>query len=473
MFCRTGLLVLTAGLTFAGVAAAEDDAATAKNDATADAAPSPEANKPQKAKTGDGADEKAKSDTDGNKKTAQLQGSTSTQNTSGRGTAVSETPDEEEQAAKKAPPHVPWRGTAVGWDHTVTASALGIGDDFQSDSHQQYVQTFSLGLNYFVIDEEVWSLAVATGPSVSVELTDSGSTTTRNEPWFNDLNSAVVLRARLFSDKDSGYATGMIFNHTLLYPTSPASAASGTIITTSPRVMNWHSFPLLPKSVSPVLNSVLLGASVRWDHRFGLATTAVNDDLQRTRQNAQGNTFASDQLSFGQLTQDTLREGFFLFFSEDLGPTNLQLFASWSFNQTYQPELGGSPNANCVVELDTGCVADSGTHNDEVIGETPNWQHGYGFAVGLSFFPMPEWGLNVAYANSTNQLGPDGQRRSPFYSPNAQFSAGIVVSIDGIYEAIVGPPRDSNFVLFSKNEPQKKKKNDEKKSAPAQLPIAF
>src|SRR5690606_23307776 len=114
-------------------------------------------------------------------------------------------PPDEEQEQKKAPPRLPWRGTAISWSHAVTTSALGIGEDFQSTAHQQYIQTVGLGLNYFLIDEDVWSLAIATGPSFSVEMTNSGATTTEREPWFNDLNSAVVFRTRFFSDKDSGY----------------------------------------------------------------------------------------------------------------------------------------------------------------------------------------------------------------------------------------------------------------------------
>ncbi len=376
---------------------------------------------------------------------------------------------EDEEKVLKAPPRVPWRGSAIGWDNSVTASALGIGRDFQSDAHQSYVQTFSLGLNYFLLDEDGWSIAVATGPSFSVELTDSAQTTTRREPWFNDLNTSVVLRSRWYADKSSGYATGGIFNHTLLFPTSPASGASGTVITTSPRFMHWHAIPLLPKDVSPVFNSVFIGASIRWDHRFGLATTAVNDNLQRTRQNARGETLLSDQLAFSRITQDTLRQGFFLFFAENFGPTTFQWFVAMSMNQRFTPTLDGGDSADCVVQIDTGCVPDDVTHNDGVIGDTPDTQFGYGFAVGMSFFPMTEWGVNLSYANSSNSLAPDGTRRGPFYSPQAQFSAGLVISLDAIYERATGPERSSPFVLMGKNE-----KNPQRKTrGPSSLGMTF
>jgi hypothetical protein len=468
-------LVLTTGLTFGTTALADGENAKAAE--KTEQTPSPSGAKKagaKKAKSGDAdkSDEakKAKSadakggggeeGEDGEKQVAQAGQSRQAQLTAQR-----KTPDEGvDEEERLAPPRVPWRGSAVNWSHTATASALGIGDDYQGDDFQTYTQTFGANFNYYLVSEDRWALRTSTAPSFTTELTDSATTTTRNEPQFNDLNWTVVLSSTWYQDKDANYAMGGTGNITHLFPTSPQSQANGTIVTLSPRFLHWHSIPLLPKDVSPVFNSVFVGASIRWDHRFGLATTAVNSNLRQPRQDASGNPLDGDQLTGARITQDTLREGFFLFFQDALGPTTLQYFVSWSFNQQFRPEFGGSPNSDCVVNLDTGCVPEGQTRNDQVLGDTPEVQYGYGFGAGVTFFPMVEWGVSLSYSNQTNSLGPDGLRQSIFYSPQgAQFSAGLVLSLDAIYERVTGPTRNTPLVLFGKNDTKKKRKNDKRK----------
>lgn len=355
----------------------------------------------------------------------------------------------------KAPVRVPWRGTAFGWSHSATTSALGIGDDYQSSAFQQYTQTFSLGLNYFLIDQKFWSFALTTGPSVSVELTNSGITTTEREPQFSDLNLGSVFRFRL-PYKSKSLATGIVANATLLFPTSPASSAAGTYLTTSPRLVVWQALPGIPKKYSSHLNSWVVGISTRWDHRFGAATTAVNDDLQRPRQDALGNTVASDQLTFNGIASDTLRAVGFLFVSENLGSTTLNASAAVGIASRFLPEFEGAANG-CDVQLQTGCV-EAGSEAD-----VRRVQNSSIFAVSASWFPMAEWGVNMSYAHVASQLATDGTRRNLFYGPSAQFSAGLVLSIDAIYESIRGPRRKNPFVLVAKN-----KQPAQQRTAPAQ-----
>jgi hypothetical protein len=381
---------------------------------------------------------------------------------------------EPEEIPTAIPARVPWRGTAFNWGHDFTTSAVGLGSDFQGGDYQTYTQTFSLGLNYFVIDQEKWSLALNTGPSVTTELTNSNITTTRNEPQMNDLPTSVVYRRRLYSHDELPIATGLVLNARVLWPTSPASYNSGTYLTTSPAVVMWQSFPVIPKDVAPVLNSIAVGFSGRWNHRFGRATTGVNDDLQRPRQNQSGATFIDNQLAGNRIGQDNIREGFFLFLSQPIGPTQLVLFAGAGFSQIYQ---GGLGEVDCI-NLPTGCVTEEDVQNAAAAAnfEPTDWQFSYDFAVGGNFFPIPEAGLSFGYSNATNQLGPDGQRRSILYTPNAQFSLGMIVSIDAIYEAISGPRRISPFVLVAKNEKKKKedkrREQDERKKA-MELPVTF
>src|SRR5690606_38619833 len=172
----------------------------------------------------------------------------------------------------------------------------------------------------------------------------------------------------------------------------------------------WQSIPLLPEDVSSVLNAFYLGASFRWDHRFGEATTPVNgriqdaDRLPIARQNLIGETYFPDQLSFSRFAENTIREGFFIFTSDMIGPTQLNFFASMSFTQSFLPKWSDQTVGNVL----TGPVTVPPSDDD------PNRRHSYGFAIGVDFFPIPEAGLSVSYANNSYTLGLDGRRQSPF-----------------------------------------------------------
>jgi len=352
--------------------------------------------------------------------------------------------DAEKKPETRGPVRLPWRGTGFGFDNSVTASALGIGADYQSGAFQQYVQTYSLGLNYFVVEQEKWSLAVSASPSVSVELTNSADTTTTREPWFNDLPISSIYRRRLYANEEKQIFTGMVLNGTVLLPTSPASYNAGTYLTTSPRLVMFQTLPILGHTAKH-FQSFSIGASVRWDHRFGRADTAVNSDLDQPRMDSRGSTFLSDDLTFNRFAQNSLRQGAFIFFSEDVVGTTLQFFASFGLNQNFLPAL---PDSKCDVTIQTGCV--------DVKGQGAFTQYGYSFAAGLTWLPMAEFGLYVNYANGGNQLGPNGQRQSVFYNPNAQLSAGVAVGLDAIYETLTGWRRKDPFFLVAKDDPKKR-----------------
>jgi len=89
--------------------------------------------------------------------------------------------------------------------------------------------------------------------------------------------------------------------------------------------------------------------------------------------------------------------------------------------------------------------------------EAPDTRINAGFGASVSYFPTSEFGFDVSYSNNALQLGEDGQRRDIFYSPHATFSATLIVSVDAIYERIVGDPREDPVIIFGKNSPAPKK----------------
>ena len=60
------------------------------------------------------------------------------------------------------------------------------------------------------------------------------------------------------------------------------------------------------------------------------------------------------------------------------------------------------------------------------------------FLVSVDYDLLPEVGLGAGYYNVTNQLGEDGERRSPLWSPEARVFFDITANLDEIYLTIAG-----------------------------------
>ena len=349
----------------------------------------------------------------------------------------------EEEPSNTLPPRVPWRGTSFKWEHAVTTQTIGVGADYQSSSGDNYSMSFAFLVNYYLVDQDAWRLNVYVAPSFGVELTNSDWTSTYREPLFDDLPVAGNVSGTLYKTEDSAFVTSASGNLTLIFPTAPTSYHIGTYLTTSPRLSLSQTFPLAGEK-SPVFKSFGAGLSGRWDHRFGAATTAVNADLARPRQTSGGSTYLSDQLSFSPLAQNTLRESISLDFPQQWGSHELTLSGAFSFAQSFKPDLVGN---DCEVQLMTGCVK---AQRDP---DARTSQNSLGFSVALTYFPVPEAGVSLAYANMSGQLGPDGTRRNVFWTPDALFVADLYISFDAIYERITGPARDGSLVM-AKNKRQ-------------------
>jgi hypothetical protein len=368
--------------------------------------------------------------------------------------AEDEGPDEVEEKDDRLPPRVPWRGTSINWGHSVTTTALGVGRDNISDSHEMYAMSWSLLLNYYLADQDDYKVNVYIAPGFSVELTNSDWTTTEREPQFDDLPLGVSYGRSLYQSEGGDFVTAASATGVLIFPTAPTSYDAGTYLTTSPRLSLTQSFPLAGQD-APVFQSFAVGGSFRWDHRFGAATTAVNEDLARPRQNLVAGAISSDQLSFSRFAENTTREAIFVSFPSQIGDMELTLSGSFSFAQSFKPAFAED---DCVV-IATGCVVPDSD------ADARDSQNSIGFGANITFFPVSEAGLSLGYANNSGQLGPDGERRNFFYSPNALFLANILISIDAIYERITGPARAGSFVMAKNG----KKKDERKRNRGATL----
>jgi len=404
-----------------------------------------------------------------NKQVAQAGTATAAGNTQRRARRPEEADEPEKKKPSGLPARIPWRGTAVSWSNDASASAIGVGDDFQGRDFQQYTQTFGASLNYFVIDQKNWSLAVQATPSFTVELTNSGITTTEREPQFNDLPVNVVYRRLLYSEPGTAWATGLVLRARAFLPTNPTSYNAGTYLRTQPAVVMWQSLPGIPKDVAPVLNSWVIGAVANWTYRFGDSTTPVNTDLANNINRVGNNSTTSVNPGDAALDQNiqlsgsrfdtSLGQAVFLFLSQPIGPTLLQISSGFTFTQRFLPAFNDD-GVECPLGSTTGCDPNFAENLSNAEGDR---QFNYGFFFSGSFFPVPEAGINFGYASIGNQLGTNGQRENIFYAaPLANFNVGLALSVDAIYEALTGPRRARPFILVA----QKKKDEDEERTQP-------
>jgi hypothetical protein len=76
------------------------------------------------------------------------------------------------------------------------------------------------------------------------------------------------------------------------------------------------------------------------------------------------------------------------------------------------------------------------------------------FYPSVDFHLMDELTLGLGYYNLVNSIGPNGQRRNPFWSPDAVVLFDIVANLDSIYETAT------------------KRKDDDKPAAPRPKQLA-
>jgi hypothetical protein len=343
-------------------------------------------------------------------------------------------PDSIDETDEALPARVPWRGTNFTWTNTATTSVLNVGQEQISGSHESYDMSYAFKLNYYVVDQDKWSVQVHVTPSFGVELTNSDVTTTRNEPYFNDLPVGATYGRNLFSHED-GWSTSANLGTVFFFPSSPLSQGDGTILRTSQRVGLSQAFPLAGKD-SPVFKTFSLAAGFRWDHRFTEATTGVSDELQRERMAADGSTVIDDQLSGAAQRHDTIRETLTLSFDNTI-PPGMPITLSGGIYAAHSFAYSPSDTGGCDVII----MGDQCVEAESPAGEPNDAFNTVGFTLGLDFQPLPEMSVAFGYDSGTPQLGPDGQRRSLFFNPNATFSGALTLYPDALYERMTGPRR--------------------------------
>jgi hypothetical protein len=180
-----------------------------------------------------------------------------------------------------------------------------------------------------------------------------------------------------------------------------------------------------------------VGVSSLYRHAFSKATTAVNGDLNYTRQSVEGFSFVSDQLSGSNLTDHTL------YFFADAG-IDITKKLSFSMDMIFINGWKYAP-AETSVQTATGNTYVA-RGSDATTFTQATW-----FIADVDYELFDELTLGLGYYNLQNVIAPDGTRRgilsgdNVWWSPDARIFFDITANLDKVYERFAGTKKkDAN-----------------------------
>jgi hypothetical protein len=314
------------------------------------------------------------------------------------------------------------------WDHSVTASTLGIGDDVQT-RNPTYEMSFRAVPRFYLIDGTARTLSLRADVQLIREFTDSDTTTERGEWTFTDAEVWLTLEETVRAEERT--KTQLVFRAPWLrFPTSDVSASNGRILGLGLGLGVDQRLPLAGEG-APLFASTLLRPRVSYMYQFSETTVPTSDEVDRVRVTPSGRSLPSDQLGGTAFAEHELN---FSLRAETEVAKNLSMVNELGLRYARRHALADNETICGVV--DTGCV-DVGT-----TPSAPRWGVSSYFAFELDYDLGKGFIIGAEYANLTGQLGADGQRRNIVYSPDSRISMNLSLVLDQVYDAARGksPP---------------------------------
>jgi hypothetical protein len=305
----------------------------------------------------------------------------------------------------------------------VNAQTVGVGRSYQS-ANPTYSMSGSFQPRYYLYDGgDIDAVTLDGRIDLIHEFTNSDVTTRRGETTLSDATLMLGYQRMLAREGDTYETMIALKLPVLTFPTSKFSVENGTYLGVGSEVRFYQGMPLAGAG-APVFKRLLTRLTAGYNHTFTRASTPTNPDLRRFRITPEGRTVPGDQLTGAAFPEHEL-------------PLRGRLWVDladrlvWWFEASYVPtwKYGFADIDVCVV---TGCApaARPADPSRFVVVTT--------FQTEVTFDLLPELGVSLGYVNAATQPGPDGQRRSIFYSPGAQFYLEFVGYIDAMYAAAKG-----------------------------------
>jgi hypothetical protein len=358
---------------------------------------------------------------------------TTTPGSDKKGTSATESGAEEKPS--------PWRGSVLLFDQSVTTQTIGLGADYQS-SDPTYELWFALKprYTYYQNETKTTTLSASLWSNLYIELTNSDSTTTEHEPVLGPTFLSTSLSQVVYA-RDDGTKTSFNLGPRLTLPTDKESRASGRYFSMGAMAGLSQAITLNGKD-APAFNGLTFGISSIYAHPFNRAIvpTTTNDAITGLprQTTAPKTTQIGDRLVADYSTgSDALRSGM-----------NVKDSISVSFSGGAQLTPKLSLGLSYVISNSwtywpsplTSFQTPTGTASVQSIDNPTNHRVGTWALASVDYDLVDEMSVGVGYYNQTNQIGPDGQRRGPLWSPDARVFLTLTGNLDVIAKDLFSKP---------------------------------
>jgi hypothetical protein len=314
----------------------------------------------------------------------------------------------------------------------VTTQTVGIGGSYQS-ADPTYEMSAWIRPRYYFLDSDEALGTIGGRVDVIREFTNSDTTTAQGETTLSDA-TLYTSYSRLLSGH-GGYGTMARATLPILtFPTSKFSYSNGTYLGLGGGLGITEAVPLVGKD-SPVLGRVQFSGAISYNHTFTRAVVPSNPGLRRVRTDPDGNTVPGDQLVGAAFPEHELQLDARMFaeITDRLG-----FYVEASYRPTWKYGFSNVPLGN----VQTGTVIPQIPDNPTRYVVLTQFETFIGYDV------TDELSVSLGYINLEQQLAPDGQRRSIFWSPGAQFYVQVIGRLDAIYLALTGRRGQSPSTSF-------------------------
>ncbi|HVR63742.1 MAG TPA: hypothetical protein VMU50_17695, partial [Polyangia bacterium] len=323
--------------------------------------------------------------------------------------------------------HGRWHDSTLLFDQSATTQTLHLGRDYQS-----YNPTYELWVafrpRYFLYETEKSALSLNGWANAYLELTNSDTTTTEREPLLGP-TYLWASYARTFQ-KSKQTKTVLTIGPRVVLPTDKASLGSGILFGLGGLASASQHFGLRGDDAR-MFKSARIGGAAIYTHPFVTATSTTNDNIKQVRQDVAGRTIVSDELTGAMQVKHALS----LSASGDL-----RILPRWELSVSYVwlQAWPYAPPKEQILVLPTGPVDPSGVR-DPTTYRLSTWA-----TASLTYELSDAFSLSLGYYNLATQIGPDGTRRSPLWSPSARVFLTVTGYLDVIYAHYGGKSRSKS-----------------------------
>ncbi|HEY2408183.1 MAG TPA: hypothetical protein VGI10_19385 [Polyangiaceae bacterium] len=308
-------------------------------------------------------------------------------------------------------------------DQSATTTTLGVGKSYQSRD-PLYEVWFSLKARYYFYEDDKNSLNLRLWANVIDELTSSDTTTNEHEPVTGPTWLWGQYERKLFSRH--GDDTVVTIGPRFTIPTDKQSRLGGQILGVGAIAGLSQSIAL--DNVDASRGGTLLEFYLRPSYFFNRTTSLANSDLHQLRQDAGGRPVVTDVLNGTMAVHESL---------DVILASTTAINRDWTFTLEYVLlDYWAYRPPNSQICILTGCVTPTG-QPDATRFRVQTW-----LVTQLDYAFIPEMSVTLGYYNLTNQIGPDGQRRNPLWSPDARFNLTLNAKLDKIYETLAKKDRN-------------------------------